>query len=53
MSGLKSLKTLKNLKLDEGLPSITEKSKKNIPSTEEILNKRKDKRILKSIKCMG
>ena len=44
--------TLKNLKLDE--PVVTpQKSRKMIASTKELLNKRKEKRILKSIKNLG
>lgn len=44
--------TLKNLKLDE--PVVTpQKSRKMIASTKEVLNKRKEKRILKSIKNLG
>lgn len=46
------LKTLKNLKLDEPA-ATTQKSRKMIASTKELLNKRKEKRILKSIKNLG
>lgn len=47
---VKSFKNLKNLKLDETPTNF--KSKKCLPSSEELFNKRKEKRLFKSIKVI-